>query len=122
MDKKVLSDLEKMNKDRAKAEAEYAEQKEEVTEVFRIMREGIQNDEELVTYLVACIKDAKHMEDVARAKNNNIVYSEAIGIKREFTKLLKLLMIEGEEEEAPEDVDGTEEKHRANNEGEEGYV
>ncbi|MCK4307580.1 hypothetical protein KAW50_05070 [candidate division WOR-3 bacterium] len=120
MDKKVLSDLEKMNKDRAIAEAEYAAQKEEVTEVFRIMREGIQNDEELVTYLVACINDAKHVEDVARQSNNTIMYSEAVGIRREFVKLLKLMMIE--EDEKPEDIDGTEEKHRLENDGEEGYV
>ena len=122
MEKKVLSDLEKMNKDRAAAEAEYAEQKEELTEVFRIMREGIQNDKELVTYLVACIGDAKHMEDIARQSNNNILYSEAIGIRREFVKLLKLMFKGGEKEEDFTDVDGTEEAHRAKNEGEEGYV
>jgi hypothetical protein len=119
MDKKVLSDLEKMNKDRAKAEAEYAEQKEELAEVFRIMREGIKTDEELVTYIVACINDAKHAEDLARQANNNIMYSEAVGIRREFTKLLKLLMAE-EEEGEPED--GTEESHRINNEGDESYA
>jgi hypothetical protein len=121
MDKKVLSDLEKMNKDRAKAEAEYAEQREEVAEVFRIMREGIQNVEELVTYLVACIKDARHMEDVARASNNNIMYSEAVGIKREFQKLLKLLVKSGEEEAAMNGIDGTEEAHRKENTGQEAY-
>ena len=122
MDKKVLSDLEKMNKDRAKAEAEYTAQKEELTEVFRIMREGIKNDEELVTYLVACIGDAKHMEDIARQGNNTIMYSETVAIKREFTKLLKLLLKGGEEMEDLTDVDGTEEKHREVNDGSEGYV
>jgi hypothetical protein len=122
MEKKVLSDLEKMNKDRSKAEAEYTEQREEVLEVHRIMKEGIQSPEELFTYLVACINDAKHMEDLARAGNNNILYSEAIGIRREFTKLLKLLTVDVEEGENPEEVDGTEEAHRAKNEGEEGYV
>ena len=121
MEKKVLSDLERMNKDRARAEQEYAEQKEEVMEVFRIMREGINNMDELLIYLVACIKDAKHMEDVAREGNNNIMYSETVGIRREFSKLLKLLVM-NEGEENLEEVDGTEEKHRANNEGEEGYV
>jgi hypothetical protein len=119
MNKKVLTDLERMDKDRARAEAEYAEQKEELTEVYRIMREGIKTDEELVTYIVACINDAKHMEGVARQANNNIVYSETIGIRREFTKLLKLLMAE-EEEGEPED--GTEESHRKNNEGDESYA
>jgi hypothetical protein len=111
-----------MNKDRAKAEAEYAAQKEELTEVFRIMREGIETDEELVIYIAACIKDARHAEDLARGSNNTIMYSEAVGIRREFIKLLKLLMKGGEREENFEDVDGTEEAHRANNEGEEGYV
>ena len=120
MDKKVVSDLEKMNKDRARAEQEYMEQKEELTEVFRIMREGISDAEELLTYLSACIKDARHMEDVARASNNNILYSEAIAIRREMTKLLELLLMNGTAEQSVED--GTEEAHRANNEGEEGYV
>jgi hypothetical protein len=120
MDKKVLTDLERMDKDRAKAEAEYAEQKEELTEVFRIMREGIKTPEELFTYLVACINDAKHAEDLARQSNNTIMYSETVAIRREFVKLLKLLTVE--EEENLEDVDGTEEAHRANNKGEEAYV
>jgi hypothetical protein len=124
MNKKVLSDLEKMNKDRAKAEKEYAEQREEVLEVHRIMNEGIQSTDELSTYLIACIEDAKHMEDLARANNNNILYSEAVGIRREFTKLVKLLMVDeiNINVESAENMDGTEESHRANNEGEEGYV
>ena len=122
MDKKVVSDLEKMNKDRARAEEEYMEQKEEVTEVFRIMREGISDAEELLTYLAACIKDATHMEDVARASNNNILYSEAVAIRRELSKLLKLLLMDGTAEVEDGVEDGTEEAHRANNEGEEGYA
>ena len=125
MDKKVLSDLEKMNKDRAKAEEEYMEQKEQVLDIHRMLREGIKDGGELYEYIVFCINDCKHMEDMARKDNNNIVYSEAIGIRREFTKLLELLMVpdnimEGEEEE--EEMDGTEEAHRANNDGGEGYV
>ena len=115
MEKKVLTDLEKMNKDRARAEQEHMEQKEEVTEVFRIMREGISGVEELLIYLAACIKDAKHVEDIARASNNNIMYSEAIGIRREFSKLMELVLKDGTA------VDGTEEAHRVKNEGEEGY-
>ena len=109
-----------MNKDRAKAEAEYAEQKDNVLEVHRIINEGIQSVEELVTYLVACIDDAKHMEDLARSKNNTIMYSETVGIRREFTKLLKLLLINEDLEEELED--GTEEKHRLDNDGGEAYV
>jgi len=121
MDKKVLSDLEKMNKDRAKAEAEYMEQKEEVLDIHRMLKEGIANGDELLRYLVFCIDDCKRMEDRARETNNNIMYSETIGIRREFSKLLKLLLI-------PDDVivadgeDGTEEGHRANNDGGEAYV
>ena len=122
MEKKVLSDLQKMNKDRAKAEAEYAEQKEELTEVFRIMNEGIQTVEELVRYLVACIDDAKHVEDIARQGNNAIMYSEAVGIRREFVKLLKLMAKGEEKEEEDEPEDGSEEAHRLNNDGDESYV
>ena len=120
MNKKVLSDLEKMNKDRAKAEAEYMEQREEVLDIHRMLKEGIANGDELLRYLVFCIQDCKHMEDKARVDNNNIVYSEAIGIRREFTKLIKLLMLpDGGEDRELED--GTEEKHRAKNDGGEAY-
>jgi len=118
MDKKVLSDLEKMNKDRAKAEAEYMEQKEEVLDIHRMLKEGIADGDELLRYLVFCVNDCKHMEDLARKDNNNIIYSEAIGIRREFTKLLKLLLIP-EDEEADENEG--EAIHRKNNDGMEGY-
>jgi hypothetical protein len=118
MNKKVLSDLEKMNKDRARAEQEFMKEKEEVTEIFRIMREGIKNSDELLIYLAGCIKDAKHMEDIARASNNNIMYSEAVAIRREMSKIGKLLSIGGQQ---VSEVDGTEEAHRANNGGEEAY-
>jgi len=120
MDRKILSDLEKMNKDRAKAEAEYMEQKEEMLDIHRMLKEGIADGDELLRYLVFCVNDCKHMEDIARKDNNSIVYSEAIGIRREFTKLLKLLLIPKDEEES--EVDGTEEAHRENNDGSEGYV
>ena len=119
MDKKVLSDLEKMNKDRAKAEAEYMEQREEVLNIHRILKEGIADGSELYEYLVFCVNDCKHMEDIARKENNSIVYSEAIGIRREFTKLLKLLTMAEKVEECEED--GTEEAHRAKNDGSEAY-
>jgi hypothetical protein len=61
------------------------------------------------------------MEDLARASNNNILYSEAVGIRREFSKLVKLLL-KGEEEEDLEGVDGTEEKFREENDGNESYA
>jgi len=97
-----------------------------VLDIHRMLKEGIQSVEELFKYLVFCIDDCKHMEDRARDTNNNIIYSEAIGIRREFTKLLKLLLIPGDEEEEEEEEggeeDGTEEGHRANNDGSEGYV
>jgi len=120
MDKKVLSDLEKMNKDRAKAEAEYMEQREEVLDVHRMLREGIQTTDELLRYLLFCINDCKQMEDLARKDNNNIVYSEAVGIRREFSKLLKLLLLTNGEEEVDENEG--EAVHRENNDGMEGYT
>ena len=122
MDKKVLSDLEKMNKDRAKAEKEYMEQREEMLDIHRMFEEGIADGDELLRYLAFCINDCKQMEDIARKDNNNIIYSEAIGIRREFTKLLKLLLIPDDVMEVEEGEDGTEEAHRANNDGGEGYV
>ena len=122
MEKKVLSDLEKLNKSREEQAKAYMEQKEEVTKVFRIMREGIQDGEELFIYLGACIKDATHMEDMARASNNNIMYSEAVAIRREMVKLLKLLAIGAEEVEKLANEDGTEEKFREENDGSESYA
>jgi hypothetical protein len=121
MDKKVLSDLEKMNKSREEQAKAFMEQKEETLEVFRITQEGINGTEELLTYLVACVKDAAHMEDIARSNNNSIMYSEAVAVRREFSKLLKLLFMNTEEENF-EETDGTEENFRKENEGKEGYV
>lgn len=118
MGKKVSSDLEKMNKDRRKAEEAYLESQTRMLEVRRIQRDGIKNVEELVLYVSDVIGSVKHSEDLARERNNNIVYSEAVGIRREMEKLLKLLLRDGA---ALESMDGTEEKHRENNEGEEGY-
>lgn len=119
MEKKNLTDLERMDADRRKAEEAYLESQQNMLNVKRIMREGISDVEDLLAYLVACIEDAKHMEDIARERNNNILYSETIGIRREFVKLLELVLMDGT---ALEDVEGTEEHHRAENEGEEGYV
>ena len=123
MEKDKLTDLEKINAERRKAEAEYLESQQNMLNVKRIMREGIADFEDLVQYLVAAIQDAKHMEDLARASNNNIMYAETVGIRREFSKLLKLLLMVKEDlEEDLENVDGTEEKHRKENDGEEGYL
>ena len=116
---KHLSDLEKMNAERRKAEEAYLESQQDMLNVRRILREGIGNVEDLLQYLVACIEDAKHMEDIARERNNTILYSETIAIRREFTKLLDLVMMDGSAEEA---IDGTEEKHRGENDGNESYA
>ena len=119
MSNKVVSDLEEMGKDRRKAEEAYIEEMEYKVEVQRIQREGISNVEDLITYTSRVIEEVKHAETVARVANNSIMYSEAIGIRREFEKLLNLVLMDGT---AVEQMDGTEEKHRENNKGEEGYV
>ena len=116
---KVVSDLEKMGKDRRKAEEEYLESQERMLEVQRIRREGISDVEDLITYSFDVIESVKHSEDLARMQNNAIVYSEAVGIRREFEKLLELILKDGS---AMENIEGTEENHRANNDGEEGYA
>lgn len=120
MEKEKLTDLEKITAERRKAEAEYLESQQNMLNVKRIMREGIKGVEDLVQYLVACVEDAKHMEDLARSSNNSIMYSEAVGVRREFTKLLKLIF-KVEKDEDPAKVKGTEEHHREKNEGEEAY-
>ena len=118
---KVTSDLEKMGKDRRKAEEEYLEHRDYMLEVKRIENEGISDVNELLTYLVAVIEGVEHSEDLARAANNAIVYSEAIGIKREMQKIVKLVMKSGTVTEQGESEGGTEESHRAENDGQEAY-
>lgn len=119
MEKKNQSDLEKMEAERAKADAEYIESRDALLNFHRMMREGVNGVDDLVTYLAFVIQDAKHMEDIGRMQNNPILYSEAIAIHREFEKLLNLVMFDGTAEQV---MDGTEEAHRENNKGEEGYV
>ena len=121
MSEKVASDLEKMGKDRRKAEEEYIEHRKFILEAKRIQNEGIKDANELLTYLVSVIEGVEHSEDLARAANNAIVYSEAIGIKREMQKIVKLVMKSGMVMEQGEPEDGTEESHRAENDGQEGY-
>jgi hypothetical protein len=120
MTKKVVSDLEKMNKDRRKAEEEYLDSQQQMLEIQRIQREGITSVEELILYAADVIVSVTHSEDLARINNNPIVYSEAVGIRREFTKLLELVLKDGTAIPV-EEQDGTEEAHRENNTGEEGY-
>ena len=123
MEEKVLSDLEKMNKNREQAAREYLEGKKETLEVFRIIREGITSFEELVDYVVFAIKDAEHGEDQARMANNNIMYSEMIAVRREFNKLMELLAKGGEKVEAEqvEEENAGEAAHREGNDGLEAY-
>lgn len=121
MSKKVNEDLEKMNKDRRKAEEEYLESRERTLEIERIKKEGITSVENLVLYVTDVIESVKHSEDLARMQNNPIVYSEAIGIRREMEKLFNLIFMDGTAAEKI-DLEGTEEAHREKNKGEEGYV
>ena len=118
--KKVVSDLGKMNKDRRKAEEEYLDSQQQMLEIRRIMRDGITNVDELLLYVSDVILSVTHSEDLARTGNNPIVYSEAIGIRREMTKLLELVLKDGTAIPM-EEVDGTEEAHREKNTGEEAY-
>lgn len=115
--KKINSDLEKMNKDRRKAEEEYIESQERMLEASRIRKEGISDVEDLVIYIFDVIESVKHSEDLARMQNNPLIYSEAIGIRREMEKLLDLMG-----GNAVESIEGTEEKHRKENDGNEGYA
>ena len=102
--KKVESDLEKMNRERIEME--------------RIKAEGISNVDDLVLYVSKVIEDVMYNEDLARLGNNPIIYSEAIGIRREFEKLGKLIF----KAVPTEEIDGTEEKHRTENDGSEAYI
>ena len=95
MIRKMTSDLEKMNMERRKAEEEYLDSQQQMLEIRRIMRDGISDVNELVLYVADVITSVTHSEDLARASNNDIVYSEAVGIRREFTKLLKLILKDG---------------------------
>ena len=116
---KKETDLEKLNKDRRRAEEEYLASQQAMLEIRRIQRDGINNVEDLVLYVNDVIGSVIHAEDLARASNNNIIYSEAVGIRREMGKLLDLIFKDGM---AMESIDGTEEKHRETNKGEEGYA
>ena len=118
-EKKMVSDLERMNKDRRRAEEEYLENQQRMLEVKRIMRDGITNVDELLLYVADVVLSITHSEDLARVSNNSIVYSEAVGIRREMTKLLELVL---KGRSAMEDIVSSEERHRTNNDGGESYV
>lgn len=111
--------IEAMNKDKRKADEAYIENQRAIQNIQRIIQEGISNVEDLTAYLHFVIEDARHMEDIARQTNNNIIYSETIAVKREFLKLLELVFKDGSAAAA---IDGTEEAHREGNDGSEGYA
>ena len=113
---KTNSDLEKMKMDRKRAEEEYLNSMNRRLEVERITREGIKTQEELILYLQEGIENVKMSEDAARLSNNSIVYSESIAIKREFRKLLSLIMFPEVEAETAEEI------HRQNTDGGEAYA
>ena len=121
MEKKIENDLERMNKDRRKAEEEYLDSQQAMLEVKRIQRDGITNVVELVLYIADVLGSVTHAEDMARVQNNSIVYSEAIGIRREMEKLLDLVLKDGTAI-LDEEVDGTEKHHREGNDGNESYA
>ena len=116
MTNKVASDLEKMKADRRKAEEAYIDSMNRRLEVERITREGIRTQEELILYLQDGIENVKMSEDAARLSNNNIVYCESIAIKREFPKLLSLVMLPEVQGETAEEA------HRQSTDGGEAYV
>lgn len=121
MSKKVESDLEKMNKDRRRAEEEYLASQEKMLNTHRIIKEGIMSPQDLIDYLEFGVMDARAMEDKGRATNNLIMYSEAIAVRREFGKVLNLLYRGGEKLKM-EAENGGEITHREKNGGMEGYV
>ena len=113
---KTSTDLDKLKADRQRAEREYIDSMNRRLEVERITREGIKTQDELILYLQEGIENVKLSEDAARLSNNAIVYSESIAIKREFRKLLSLIMLPEVQAETAEEV------HRQSTTGEEGYV
>jgi len=113
---KASSDLEKMKKDRRRAEEEYLNTMNRRIEVERITREGIKTQGELILYLRERVDGAKITEDAAKLSNNLILYSEANAIQREFRFLLSLIMLPEVEAETQEEA------HRQNTDGGEAYV
>lgn len=113
---KMTDDLKKMKMDRQRAEREYIDSMNRRIEVERITREGIKTQDELILYLQQGIEDVKMSEDAARLSNNSIVYSESIAIKREFRKLLSLVMLPEVQAETAEEL------HRQSTDGGEAYA
>ncbi len=106
MEKRILSDLEKMNMERERAWREYEKSYVKKREIDRLMDEGIKNFDELVFYIRETLKASEEINVNARNINNQILYIESVAVKREFKILLNLILMGEEEEE--EKIEGME--------------
>ncbi|RLF97017.1 hypothetical protein DRN58_09260 [Thermococci archaeon] len=107
MEKRILSDLEKMNVERKRAWKEYEKNYVKQRELDRLMDEGIKNFDELVFYIRETIKAANNLNLAARNSDNKLLYVESTAVRREFKILLNLILV-GEEKEEEEKEDGME--------------
>ena len=105
MEKRILSDLEKMNMERERAWKEYEKSYVKKREIDRLMDEGIKNFDELVFYIRETLKASEEINVNARNVNNEILYIESVAVKREFKILLNLILIGEEDEEKEEGME-----------------
>ena len=103
MEKRILTDLEKMNMERERAWKEYERSYVKKKEIDRLMDEGIKTFDELVFYLRETLRASEDINVSARNMNNQILYIESVAVKREFKILLNLILMGEEEEEEKED-------------------
>ncbi len=107
MDKKVLKDLEYMTNIRRKTVEEYEKSIAKQQEIDRLMEEGIKTFDELVFYIRETLRATNELNVTARNANNQLLYIESTAVRREF-KILLNLILEGEEEELPENNESME--------------
>ena len=105
LEKRILTDLEKMNMERERAWREYERSYVKKKEIDRLMDEGIKNFDELVFYIRETLKASEEINVNARNVNNEILYIESVAVKREFKILLNLILIGEEEEEKEEGME-----------------
>jgi len=105
MEKRILTDLEKMNMERERAWKEYEKSYVKKREIDRLMDEGIKNFDELVFYIRETLKASEEINVNARNVNNEILYIESVAVKREFKILLNLILIGEEDEEKEEGME-----------------
>jgi len=105
MEKRILTDLEKMNMERERAWKEYEKSYVKKREIDRLMDEGIKNFDELVFYIRETLKASEEINVNARNVNNEILYIESVAVKREFKILLNLILMGEEEEEKEEGME-----------------